>query len=126
MTARSPFDFQYRVESQSSDQAVLTIARGALGPEDTVIPLTKVEGRWVPKSLMDTAKPGLEQFKRDMKAASPEMDFKQKLIVQGTLIAASSPLKTLLNANDQQSFNAAIDEITALLMSNLQLPAPAQ
>jgi hypothetical protein len=78
----------------------------------------RVEGKWLPKEMVDGWNEGIEQSRLFLTTIMPE----QLKEVKPTLLSPLSPVKMvegvldqLLAANDQQAFNEVIDGITEMI-----------
>jgi SLA1 homology domain 1, SHD1 len=106
-------NFTYKVESISSDSALLMLE--IPNQKAQKIELTQVEDRWVPVELAKDWDKKMAEVKDELEKLTPEKIAQAKQGIQMPLAVVNTVLGSLLAANDQASFDQAIGGIVGML-----------
>ncbi len=115
-------NFTYKVESTSSNSALLTIE--IPGQKVQKIELTQVEDRWVPAELAKDWDKKMAEAKGELEKLTPEKIAQAKQAMQMPLMMVNGALGGFLAANDQASFDQAIGGIMGMLPLGGGMPMP--
>lgn len=103
---------KYQIESQSSDSAVVSVTAGER--ELFKGKIIRTQGRWLPEEMVKT----WPQSIRTAKQAIQQMDSGTLMPAQFMFAGVVAIVGRLAEADSQQSFNEAINELTALAGQN--------
>ena len=95
--------------SADGDAATVRIEKKDGEVED--VQMVRVEGKWLPKEMVDEWATGIAEAKAAMSTAMPEELKKGKPMVLGGMMMAKGALDGLLAMTTQEEFNQAIDDI---------------
>ncbi|MCC5845141.1 MAG: hypothetical protein JJU05_12905 [Verrucomicrobia bacterium] len=102
--------------SQDGDQAVVRISTPDEEPED--VDFVRVEGKWIPKDLADDWTEMIQEMRAGV-ANMGTIDPQQKSQVMMMTSMANGILDQLLNARNQEEFNAVLGGLMGMMMGGM-------
>ncbi len=106
-------DIKYEIKKSTSQEATIVFKT----PQgDVDIELMAIEGRWLPKEMVQQWEVGIEKAKSQIQSISPEMAKQMKNEVSTMMALSVTPIvSSLKNAGTQQEFDEALDSIVQSL-----------
>ena len=108
-----PPDFKYEIKKSSGQEATISFK----APQgDVDIELMSIEGRWLPKEMVQQWSTGIGRAKSQIDMITPEMAKQMKDQVSTIMAFSVTPIvSSLKNAGTQQEFDEALDGIVQSL-----------
>lgn len=114
--------FQYDVESSSSNSATLVVKRE--GSPEQRLELVSIEGRWLPKQMVDGWDKNMGQAKQELGKLTPQAMAQAKQGMQMPMMMIGGAVNGFLQANDQASFDQAVGSVMSMIPMAGGMPMP--